>query len=293
MAENGTAESTLREALRRSAVLPFLLLLFTLSALPQRLAVIAPDRKDESVAVADSFRQTLAASANVLDTGLADAAFSATAPALPFNMTTSEAQRVGSAMGCDMFVLVRAAWLRRSSSTHSEYYEAHAAFFLVSGRSGRLVYWKLNRSEATTLERARTMLLSALPGIAAHLAAKVKEIAVLESRESPPRRIETPPADGSAEAKNFRAPIPFRRIKPQYTAEAYLYEVEASVEVEVDLDAAGTVLRTEVVRWAGYGLDESAVDTIRSMNWRPAERNGKPLPMRFLVRYNFKKTERE
>jgi hypothetical protein len=29
------------------------------------------------------------------------------------------------------------------------------------------------------------------------------------------------------------------------------------------------------------------------MNWRPAERNGKTLPMRFLLRYNFKKAEQD
>ena len=61
----------------------------------------------------------------------------------------------------------------------------------------------------------------------------------------------------------------------------------------VDLDANGNILRTDVVRWAGFGLDESVEKTVRSMNWRPAERNGKTLPMRFLVRYNFKKIEKD
>ena len=40
-------------------------------------------------------------------------------------------------------------------------------------------------------------------------------------------------------------------------------------------------------------LDESVDKTVRAMNWRPAERNGKSLPMRFLVRYNFKKIDKE
>jgi hypothetical protein len=48
-----------------------------------------------------------------------------------------------------------------------------------------------------------------------------------------------------------------------------------------------------ITRWAGFELDESVAKAVRSMNWRPAERNGKPLPVRFLLRYNFKKIEKD
>jgi hypothetical protein len=65
------------------------------------------------------------------------------------------------------------------------------------------------------------------------------------------------------------------------------------VEIVIDADASGRIMRTEITRWAGYGLDESVDKTVRAMNWRPAERNGKSLPMRFLVRYNFKKIDKE
>jgi hypothetical protein len=34
-------------------------------------------------------------------------------------------------------------------------------------------------------------------------------------------------------------------------------------------------------------------DAVRAMNWRPAMRGGKPLPMRVLLRYNFTKVEKE
>ena len=101
------------------------------------------------------------------------------------------------------------------------------------------------------------------------------------------------PDDNSPAAKNFRAPIPYRRIKPEYTTDAYLYDIKATVDIMVDLGHNGSILRTEIVRWAGYGLDESVEKAVRSMKWRPAERNGKPLPMRFLLRYNFKKFGKE
>jgi hypothetical protein len=52
-------------------------------------------------------------------------------------------------------------------------------------------------------------------------------------------------------------------------------------------------MRTQIVRWAGYGLDEAVTETVRRMNWRPATRGGKALPIRVLLRYNFKKIEKE
>ena len=99
------------------------------------------------------------------------------------------------------------------------------------------------------------------------------------------------PTENSPEAKNFRPPLPYKRIKPPYTRTAYLYSVEATVDVEIDVDETGKISRAEIVRWAGFGLDESVRETIRRMNWKAADRNGKSLPMRVLLRYNFKKIE--
>jgi hypothetical protein len=52
-------------------------------------------------------------------------------------------------------------------------------------------------------------------------------------------------------------------------------------------------MRIGITRWAGYGLDESVIKTINEMQWRAASREGKALPIRVLLRYNFKKIEKE
>jgi TonB family protein len=137
------------------------------------------------------------------------------------------------------------------------------------------------------------MLENAVQAIALELADSVRASLRSEITESGDPAMEEPPLDESAAVKGFRAPIPYRRLKPVYTTEAALYDITATVEILVDLDAAGSILRTRIVRWAGYGLDESVDAAVRSMNWRPAERNGKSLPMRFLLRYNFRKVEKE
>ena len=87
--------------------------------------------------------------------------------------------------------------------------------------------------------------------------------------------------------------MPYKRIKPEYTRTAYLYDAKGTVDISVDIDRHGTVNRTEIVRWAGFGLDEAVIAAVMQMSWRPAERGGKTLPMRVLLRYNFTKIEKE
>ncbi len=65
------------------------------------------------------------------------------------------------------------------------------------------------------------------------------------------------------------------------------------MDVLVDIDARGEVAHVEVVRWAGFGLDEATVHTVRQMHFRPAMRDGAPIPLRVLLRYNFRKPPKE
>ena len=89
--------------------------------------------------------------------------------------------------------------------------------------------------------------------------------------------------------KDLRAPRPYRRLKPAYPETAAHAEVEATVDVLVDIDARGEVGRVEIARWAGYGLDQAVIDTVRQMHFFPAMRDGVAIPMRVLLRYNFRK----
>ena len=274
-------------------LLPFAFCLFTFVTVAQRVAILSPDNSEMSKAVSERLSNDLYSQLKVLDIDLAKAAFNSKVPAAPFNMTADEAKRVGAAMGCDQIILIRSANQRRSAFERAKYYEASAVVYVVSSRTGRLTHWALHKYEAINAQASARFLDAAIPAIADEIKEKIDAISKAEVTESPLTLMEEPPDAKSPEAKNFIAPIPFRRIKPEYTAEAAFYEVTATVEIMVDLDAAGKILRTEIVRWAGYGLDESVERAVRQMNWRPAERNSKTLPMRFLVRYNFKKVEKD
>lgn len=263
-----------------------------LSAEAQRVMVLAPDKTDGIRDFASDLEREMIDKVQIQDFDIGSAVLRASPPENVFNMTKTEAQRFGAAIGSAYFILIRSSTNRRSSSQKPEYYEAAAAIYLVSSRTGRLIQWSLERYEASKEKDAVRQLKEAIPQLTGSLISKIRTAAAAELAEA-----ELPPmeeAGGSAtENTSFRAPIPYRRLKPEYTETAAFYDVAATVEIVVDLDAKGEIIRTEIVRWAGYGLDESVERTVRSMNWRPAERNGKSLPMRFLLRYNFKKIPKD
>ncbi len=277
-------------------IFTFYLLLFTFYFSPiaaQKVAILTPEKAAASLNFAEKLQSKLAEKLTVLDDSLSEAAYLSSSPATPFNLTSEESKKIGSAIGCDFFILLKAANQRRSAFQHPEYYESYAVIYVVSARTGRLIAWKLPRFEAAKPSESEKLLTRSVAATALEIEDNIRAAMKKELAEPNAPLMEDVPDENSPAAKNFRSPIPYRRIKPEYTSEAALYDIKATVDILVDLDSNGTILRTEIVRWAGYGLDESVEKTVRQMNWRPAERNGKTLPMRFLLRYNFKKVEKE
>lgn len=267
-------------------------LLFAATAAAQRIAIITPDNAAESRAFAEKLTEAMKG-VDVLDGDMARAAFDAAAPENAFNMTRTEARRVGSVIGCSHFVVLRSAVQRRTSFEKKEYYEAYAVVFLVSSRSGRLLMPFLRPAESSSSKDAFETLLTEVSAMSKEIETEAKSSLRRELAEPPPPAMEEPPDEGTPAARGFRAPVPYRRIRPEYTRTANLYDVAATVEITVDLDEKGKILRTEIERWAGFGLEASVETVVRSMNWRPAERSGKQIPMRFLLRYNFTKLPRD
>lgn len=258
-----------------------------------KIAVLVPEKSEQSRIFAGKIEDALSKGARVLDSSLSEAAFKVQAPANPFNLSRGEAKKIGAAIGCDFFLLVKAANLRRISLSKGEFYESYAAIYTVETRAGKLVFWKLFSFEAAKATKADDELFDSAKTSASEILSKLKNTAEAERAEKTALKFETLPEKDSLEAKNFRPPLPYKRFRPEYTPLAALYGVEAIIDAEIDVDENGKILKIEIVRWAGFGLDESVADNIRRMNWRPAERNGKSLPTRVLLRYNFKKINSE
>lgn len=278
---------------RAAAVCLCAIAVFAANAAAQKLAILTPEKAGQNAQFATDLRVALEKKLPVLDEDLSESAYHSVSPETPFNMPSETARNIGAVIGCDYFILIRSGNQRRASLEKSSYFEAFAAIFVVSSRTGRLIFWRLQKFEAPTPAEAELLLSNSAVSLASEISGRLKSVTAEELAEKPVRKLDEMPAEGTPDAKNFRPPMPYKRIKPEYTTTAYLYGVAATVDVFLDVDEKGNIMHIELARWAGYGLDEAVTDAIRKMNWRAGERNGKSLPVRVLLRYNFKKIEKE
>jgi len=234
----------------------------------------------------------------LLDRGLARAAARGVGYAGSLNMTLAEARDLGAAVGCDFFLTGDAQTIRRSPSERPAYFESYASVFVVSARTGRLLLWDRPSAERATAPEAEAALLSLIDAerVARYLAA-MEEAAASEERERAARAgveesgrvIDLSAETDTGAVADVREPAPYRRLRPSYPETAARAEAEATVDASVEIDEGGRVARVEIVRWGGFGLDEEVAATIRRMNFHPAKREGEPVPVRVLMRYNFRR----
>jgi TonB family protein len=238
---------------------------------------------------------------SVMDRDLGRAAARGGSYSGSLNLSRAEARDLGAVIGCDFYLLGDAQTLRRSPSTGPGYFDSYASIFLVSSRTGRLLSWERPNFRADSASAAEQLLSSELSGVKLtrrHLIAirraQEDERAERElTSDSHVPVIEAAPDDEKlAETEGLRLPRPYRRLTPAYPKTAAQAEAEAMVDVLVDLDASGEVMRVEVDRWAGFGLDQSTIETVRQLHFFPAMRDGVAVPMRILLRYNFRKPPR-
>lgn len=232
----------------------------------------------------------------LLDRGMSAAAAHGVGYAGSLNLTLAEARSLGAAVGCDFYLTGDAQTVRRSSSARPVYFESYASVFVVSARTGRLVMWDRPAAEADTAEEAEASLLALLGNSAQLYAGAVSIEAEREERArfaveegADATVIDLSTDEGASTNRDLREPAPYRRLRPAYTDAASRAEAEATVDALVEIGADGEVAEVRVVRWAGFGLDEEVVATVRRMHFRPAQREGEPVPVRVLLRYNFRK----
>jgi TonB family protein len=236
----------------------------------------------------------------VADMELSRAASKGSGYAGSLNMSLAEARDLGAALGTDFYVIGDAQTLRRSSSSKPVFYESYCSIFVISSRSGRLVNWYRPSFQAESPDNAERQLLAELadPELLHRMQTDIKRTESGERSEravvaeSVPLIEDAPDDEKSAEAQGLRLPRPYRRIRPEYPQTAAKADAEATVDVLVEVKTDGEVGEVEVVRWAGFGLDEATLATVRKLHFFPAMRDGTAIPLRVLLRYNFRKPAR-
>jgi TonB family protein len=232
----------------------------------------------------------------LVDRDLAGAAARGVGYSGSLNLLVPDARDLGAAIGCDFYIIGDAQTVRRSSSTRPSYFESYASIFLVSARTGRLILWERPSFDAPTAEAALQHLLSQIANAETHrhylVALRRAQEDERNQRQIAGERntplIEEAPAEAN-EQSGLRLPRPYRRLRPAYPDSAARADAEGTVDVLLDLDQEGEVTNVEVARWAGFGLDEATVNTVRQLHFFPALRDGVPIPIRILLRYNFRK----
>ena len=265
---------------------------------PITIAVLSFAAADLGKLAAEKFATRLASAPTltVLDRDLARTAAHGVGYSGSLNLSLSEARDLGAAIGCDFYVVGDAQTVRRSPSTGPEYFESYASIFLISARTGKLISWERPSFEAATAAGAERQLMDQLTKdeTRRHYLKVLEEAQEAERHE---REIaverNTPVIEEASndnnEGQSLRSPRPYRRLKPSYPDTAARADAEGTVDVLVDLDKDGEITRVDVARWAGFGLDEAAVSTVRQLHFFPATRDGIAIPIRVLLRYNFRK----
>jgi TonB family protein len=251
----------------------------------------------------DTLRTKLRATGDItlVDSDLSRAAAKGIGYTGSLNLTVSEARDLGAALASEFYILGDAQTLRRSSFEAPVYYESYCSIFLVSARTGRLLLWERPSFERPLATAAEGKLSQYLADDA--LSRRLLDIIKKTRDEERMQRTvltasaeavieEAPEDEKAAEVQGIRTPRPYRRLRPEYPQTAARADAEATVDVVVDVAADGEVGDVQIVRWAGFGLDESTIATVRQLHFFPAMKNGTPIPMRVLLRYNFRKPPR-
>jgi TonB family protein len=85
------------------------------------------------------------------------------------------------------------------------------------------------------------------------------------------------------------SPIPTYRPEPSYTPEARHAKNQGTLTLSIVVDPQGNVTDVqEVSKRLGDGLDEKAIETVKTWKFLPAMRGGVPVPVRVMVEISFR-----
>lgn len=87
---------------------------------------------------------------------------------------------------------------------------------------------------------------------------------------------------------NVTAPIPIYKPEPPYSEEARKAKYMGTCVLLIDVDAQGHVTHEQVIKPLGMGLDEKALETVKTWKFIPAKRNGVPVPVEVSVEVTFR-----
>jgi protein TonB len=83
-------------------------------------------------------------------------------------------------------------------------------------------------------------------------------------------------------------PIPIVTPEAEFSDEARRAKYQGAVMVSIIVDSRGIPQNPRIVRSLGMGLDEKALDAVRRYRFKPAIKDGQPVPVVMTVEVNFR-----
>ena len=89
-------------------------------------------------------------------------------------------------------------------------------------------------------------------------------------------------------SRECRHPFERTRPTPPYTKEAQRAQIEGKLTLRIVVDPQGNVAEVkEISPPLGRGLDENAIETVKTWKFEPAKRGGVPVSVRVMVEVSF------
>lgn len=93
---------------------------------------------------------------------------------------------------------------------------------------------------------------------------------------------------GTPGVNGVTAPIPLLTPEAEFSDEARRQKYEGVCMISLIVDTQGNPQAIRVIRALGMGLDEKAVAAVQRYRFKPATKNGRPVPVRITVAVNFR-----
>jgi TonB family protein len=83
-------------------------------------------------------------------------------------------------------------------------------------------------------------------------------------------------------------PMPMHKPEPPYAPQARKDKVQGTVRLQATVDVSGNVVGVELLKGVGDGLDENAIEAVRTWKFHPALKKGYPVPAKVTVEVYFR-----
>lgn len=129
---------------------------------------------------------------------------------------------------------------------------------------------------------------TAVDGIPMHIAPPTQESAGIKQEVAPSKpKVLVAKSNEVPCTEELVKAVPVSRPIPLYTPEAENAGVEGKVRLDLKVNELGEVESVKVLSGLGYGLDESAIQTVKRWKFKPATLCGKPVAASFVVSVAF------